>query len=222
MVTMAVINIVYGAAVAIAQDDLKRLVAFSSIGHMGFVLLGFAAMNPLGYSGALFQLISHGVISAALFLLVGVVYDRAHTRGINEFGGIAGPMRKYFIIMAICSMANLGLPALSGFIGEFFSLVGTFSAAYFVGGVNIMRVAVVFSVIGILITAAYMLWMVQRMFLGPINPKWQNLPDVDWREQVSLWPLVAATFLLGIFPSWLIRLFDGTTQGFIDYLGKWT
>ena len=218
MVVMAVINIVYGAAVAMAQDDLKRLVAFSSIGHMGFVLLGFAAMNPLGYTGALFQLISHGIISGALFLLVGVVYDRAHTRGINEFGGLAGPMRKYFIIMLICSMANLGLPMLSGFIGEFISLLGTFGSAYYIGGVNIMRVAVVLSVFGIIITAAYMLWMIQRMFLGETNPRWQKITDMDWREQVTLWPCVAGTIILGVFPSLLIKLFDGTTQGFLDFL----
>jgi NADH-quinone oxidoreductase subunit M len=222
MLVMAVINIVYGAAVAMAQEDLKRLVAFSSIGHMGFVLLGFASMNQLGYTGAMFQVLSHGFISGALFLLVGVVYDRAHTRGINEFGGLAGPMRKYFIIMLICSIANLGLPPLSGFWGEFTSLLGAFKSVYYVGGVNIMRVAVVISVFGILITAAYMLWMVQRMFLGSENPRWEKITDMDWREQVTLWPLVAVIIGVGIFPNTLIKLFDGTTQGFIEMMSRYT
>jgi len=222
MVVMAVINIVYGSAVAMAQEDLKRLVAFSSIGHMGFVLLGFAAMNQLGYTGALFQVISHGFISGALFLIVGVVYDRAHTRGVNEFGGLMNRMRVYAIIVYICSMANLGLPPLSGFWGEFNSLVGTFNAAYMVGGVNIMRVAVVISVFGILITAAYMLWMIQRMFLGDENPRWKSITDVDWREQLTLWPLVAVIIYFGIFPGQLISLYNGTTQGFIEFLSRFT
>lgn len=220
MVILAVVNIVYGACVAMAQDDLKRLVAYSSIGHMGFVLLGFASMHILGWEGAMLQVINHGLIAGSLFLLVGVVYDRAHTRDINSFGGLMNYMRVYAVIMYICAMANLGLPGLAGFWGEVFSLAGAFSAKFMIGDVNLMRVAVVVSVFGILITAAYMLWMIQRIFLGVPNEKWQHLKDIDWREQITLWPLVALILLFGIFPGLLIKLFDGTLQGMVTYLGK--
>lgn len=220
MVVLAVVNIVYGACVAMAQDDLKRLVAYSSIGHMGFVLLGFAAMNHLGYTGAYMQVLNHGFISGALFILVGVIYDRAHTRDINAFGGMMKYMRVYAIIMYICGMANLGLPGLSGFWGEFMSLAGAFGSSYMINGVNIMRVAVVISVFGILITAAYMLWMIQRIFLGTPNEKWKTITDIDWREQLTLWPLVAMILVFGIRPDILINMFSGSITGFLEFMNK--
>ncbi|MFH1514960.1 MAG: NADH-quinone oxidoreductase subunit M [bacterium] len=224
MVTLAVVNIVYGACVAMAQDDLKRLVAYSSIGHMGFVLLGFAAFNQEGYTGAYLQVLNHGFISGALFLLVGVVYDRAHIRDINGFGGLMNYMRVYAIIMYICGMANLGLPGLAGFWGEFISLLGAFQSVHFIGasGINMMRVAVVISVFGILITAAYMLWMIQRIFLGVPNEKWKNLKDIDWREQLTLWPLVALIILFGVKPGLLINLFHGSIQGLLEFLNQFS
>jgi len=222
MVALAVVNIVYGACVAMAQDDLKRLVAYSSIGHMGFILLGFASMNQMGYTGAMMQVLIHGFISGALFLLVGVIYDRAHTRDINGFGGLMKYMRVYAIIMYICCMANLGLPGLAGFWGEFMSLLGAFGSTLMYNGVNMMRVAVVISVFGILITAAYMLWMIQRMFLGEPNEKWKHLTDIDWREQVTLWPLVVLIVVFGIRPDLLINLFSGTVTGFLDFMNMFS
>jgi len=222
MVILAVVNIVYGACVAMAQDDLKRLVAYSSIGHMGFVLLGFASINILGFEGAMLQVLNHGFISASLFLLVGVIYERAHTRDINAFGGLFNYMRVYAIIMYICAMANLGLPGLAGFWGEFTSLAGAFNAVHMIGTSNLFRVAVIISVFGILITAAYMLWMIQRVFLGTANEKWKGLKDIDWREQLTLWPLVALIILFGIRPDLLIRFFDGSLQGMVTFLQKFS
>jgi NADH-quinone oxidoreductase subunit M len=216
MIVLAVINIVYGACVAMAQDDLKRLVAYSSIGHMGFVLLGYASMNTLGWVGANMVVINHGLISGALFLLVGVLYDRAHTRGVNEFGGLMHYMRTYSIIMLIFSMANLGLPGLAGFWGEFWSLLGAFNPDHAL--VSMMRVSVVISVFGILITAAYMLWMYQRMFLHTPNEKWKKLTDIDWREQVTLWPLAILVVFIGIMPGPLCNMFNGKIQGFLQWL----
>lgn len=216
---LAVINIVYGAMVAMAQNDLKKLVAYSSIGHMGFVILGFASMSKLGFNGAQFQIISHGIISGALFLIVGVLYDKAHTREIDIFGGIAKNMRVYALITGIATMANLGLPGLCGFWGEFLSLYGAFQSQYILGsGVNLMRVLVIISAFGIIITAGYMLWMYQRVFLGPQNERWAGLKDMDFREIITLAPLVILMLVLGIYPQPLINLFQGSIGALVDTL----
>jgi NADH-quinone oxidoreductase subunit M len=208
---LAAINIVYGAMVAMAQSDLKKLVAYSSIGHMGFVILGFASMTKLGYTGAQFQIISHGIISGALFLIVGVIYDRAHTREIDIFGGVAKNMRFYGLITGVATMANLGLPGLCGFWGEFLTLYGAFQSSWILpSGINLMRVLVVISAFGIIITAGYMLWMYQRVFLGPLNEKWAWLKDMDFREGITLVPLVVLMLFLGIVPQPLINLFNAT------------
>ncbi len=216
---LAAINIVYGAMVAMAQSDLKKLVAYSSIGHMGFVILGFASMSTLGFTGAQFQIISHGIISGALFLIVGVIYDRAHTREIDIFGGIAKNMRVYALITGVASMANLGLPGLCGFWGEFWTLYGAFQSHYILGsGLNLMRVLVVISAFGIIITAGYMLWMYQRIFLGPQNERWAKLKDVDYREIITLAPLVILMLFLGIYPQPLINLFQTSIGALVQTL----
>ena len=216
---LATINIVYGAMVALAQSDLKKLVAYSSVGHMGFVILGFASMNQIGFSGAQFQIISHGIISGALFLIVGIIYDRAHTREINIFGGIAKNMRFYALIAGIATMANLGLPGLCGFWGEFMTLYGAFQSSWILGnGVNLMRVLVCISAVGILITAAYMLWMYQRVFLGPLNEKWAWLKDMDYREIITLVPLVILMLLLGIYPKFLMMFYDASIGALVEKL----
>jgi NADH-quinone oxidoreductase subunit M len=219
---LAAINIVYGAMVAMAQSDLKKLVAYSSIGHMGFVILGFASMTDLGYVGAQFQVISHGIISGALFLIVGVIYDKAHVREIDLFGGIAKNMRFYALITGVASMANLGLPGLSGFWGEFMSLYGAFQAEYMLAsGFNLMRVLVVISAFGIIITAGYMLWMYQRIFLGPLNEKWAKLKDMDYREGISLVPLVVLMLFLGIYPQPLLNLYQATMGALVERLSQY-
>ncbi len=221
MGVLGTINIVYGAMVALAQNDLKKLVAYSSVGHMGFVILGFASMTQMGYTGAQFQIISHGIISGALFLIVGVIYDRAHTREINIFGGIAKNMRFYALIAGISTMANLGLPGLSGFWGEFLTLYGAFQSSWILAsGVNLMRVLVVISAFGILITAGYMLWMYQRVFLGPLNEKWAWLKDMDYREGITLVPLVVLMLVFGIFPRPLIHLYEASMIQLVDRLAN--
>ncbi len=193
------INIVYGSLCALAQTDFKKLVAYSSIGHMGFVILGLAARNESGLNGALLQMLNHGVISAMLFLLVGVVYDRAHHREINGFGGLGAQMPIYTGITTLAFMASLGLPGLSGFVGEALSLLGAYSK---------FPTLTILSTIGIVVGAAYFLWTLQRVFLGQLNPKYADMPEISGREIATLVPLGILTIVLGIWPSIAIDMFS--------------
>jgi NADH-quinone oxidoreductase subunit M len=196
--TLGAICIVYGAFCALAQTDLKRLVAYSSISHLGFCLLGMAALTPLGVNGAIFQMLSHGVVSGLLFLLVGVLYDRAKTRGLDDFGGVATVMPRYATVFALAFLASLGLPGLSGFIGELLALVGSFGHH---------RIAASVSAFGLVIGAAYNLWAIRRIHLGPLPDRWKAVltgRDLDWREWASLLPLVALTIGLGLYPAPII------------------
>lgn len=193
------VNIVYGSFCALAQTDFKKLVAYSSIGHMGFVILGLAAGNEMGITGAILQMFNHGVISAMLFLLVGVLYDRAHHREINGFGGLGNRMPVYTGITTLAFMASLGLPGLSGFIGEAFSLVGAFERFPFL---------TILSTIGIVVGAAYFLWTLQRVFLGTLNPKYEELPEINGREIMTLVPLGILVIVLGIWPHFAIEMFS--------------
>ncbi len=215
---LAVINIVYGAMVAMAQTDLKKLVAYSSIGHMGFALLGIACLNKWGMNAAQMQIINHGIISGSLFLLVGVIYDRAHTREIKAFGGLLPQMRIYAILMIIASLANLGLPGLAGFWGEFWSLVGAVNQTDFVtkGGIVFFRVLAPIAVLGIIITAGYMLLMIRNVFMGPFNERWNWLKDMDGRELVATLPLIFLMIFIGIFPNPLIALFDQSVINLVN------
>ncbi len=210
---IALINIVYGALVAMAQSDLKKLVAYSSISHMGIVMLGMAAMTRGGMNGAVMQMFNHGTITAMLFLLVGVVYDRAHHRDIDGFGGLAKNMTVYAGITAVAFFAALGLPGFSGFISEILAFIGAFNSE-----ILTIRVIAVLGTSGIVLTAAYMLWTYQRMFLGPVNEKYTDLPDCTLREKFTLIPLAVIIFILGIFPKLLIDLFDPTMQRLLDLL----
>ncbi len=215
---LAVINILYGSLVAMAQTDLKKLVAYSSIGHMGFAMLGIAALNKWGMNAAQLQIFNHGIISASLFLLVGVIYDRAHTRDLNVFGGLLPQMRMYGIIMIIASMANLGLPGLAGFWGEFLSLMGAVNQTDFItsGGLAFFRVLAPIAVIGIIITAGYMLIMVKKIFMGPLNERWSWLWDMDARELVATVPLILLMIFIGVYPMPLIALFDQSIARLVD------
>jgi len=194
---LAFINIVYGALAAMAQKDFKKLIAYSSISHMGIVLLGMSAMNTQGMLGAVFQMFNHGTITAMLFLIVGVLYDRAHTRDIDAFGGLAITMPKYTGIMTVAFFAALGLPGLSGFISEAFSFLGAFQT---------FRWITIASTLGIVLTAAYMLWTLQRVFLGKPNEKWAGLADINGRELFTLVPLAVIVLALGIYPSLMLDL----------------
>jgi len=199
MAVFGVINIVYGAFVAMAQKDLKKLVAYSSISHMGFCLLGMAALTPQGISGAMFQMWSHGLVSPMLFLLVGVVYDRAHHRDIEGFGGLAQVVPEYTGITGLAFMASLGLPGLVGFVGEF---------TVFLGALQTFRVLTIISATGIIITAAYYLWTMQRMYLGKLNDKYSSLPDMFWRERFTLYPLAVMIIVFGFYPMPIFDLIN--------------
>ncbi len=217
---LAVINIVYGSMVAMAQTDLKKLVAYSSIGHMGFALLGMAALNKYGFTAAQLQIVNHGIISGSLFLLVGVLYDRAHTRDLNAFGGLLPQMRMYGIIMVIASMANLGLPGLAGFWGEFISLLAAINQTEFrtANNLSFFGILAPIALIGIIITAGYMLIMIRKIFMGPVNEKWNWLPDIDGRELIAVLPLIALMIYIGVFPNPLISLFETSVLELVNQI----
>ncbi len=206
MAALGMVNIVYGALVALAQTDFKRLVAYSSVSHMGFVLLGLSSLTPEGMHGALLQMFNHGTITGGMFLLVGVLYDRAHTRQLDAFGGLSARVPVYAGLLIFFSLASLGLPGLSGFVGEFLSLVGTF---------GVWRWQTVVSVLGIVAAAAYMLKVIQQVLLGPLNEQWRALTDVSARELVSLVPLLVLILAIGIYPLCLMQLQDGALQRLI-------
>lgn len=208
LVVIAVINIVYGALCALAQTDMKKMVAYSSINHMGYCLLGIAGMSAAGFSGAVLQMVNHGIIAGALFLLVGVIYDRAHTRDLSAFGGLAVKLPVYAGIMSLACFASLGLPGLSGFVSEFLCFLGAFQN---------WKWATTISVLGIIATAAFFLRMMQKVFLGPVNEKWADLPDMSPRELASLLPLVAVMVWFGIDPKWPLDLMNATVA---HLLGK--
>jgi NADH-quinone oxidoreductase subunit M len=210
---LGVINIVYGAFVCMAQKDLKKLIAYSSVSHMGFCLLGLAAATPQAVTGSVFQMVSHGIVSPMLFLIAGVVYDRAHTRDIEGFGGLAQRMPEYTALTGFAFMASLGLPGLAGFVGEVLVFLGAFSAAapYF-------RWLVAIGALSVIITAGYYLWTMQRMFLGGFNDKWSHLWDLNWRERLSLYPLGVLTVILGVFPMPVFSMVKATLASMLAAL----
>jgi NADH-quinone oxidoreductase subunit M len=219
---IGVISIIYGALCAMAQNDFKRLVAYSSVSHMGFVVLGAAMLTTAAANGALFMMVAHGITSAAMFFIVGVVYERAHHREIGRFGGLATTMPIYAGYSSIAFFANLGLPGLCGFVGEVLVLLGSFQAAredsllmqYTNGAAYpwIITLAVL-ACSGVILSAAYMLWTIQRVFLGPERPEYRSFPEVDAREQVVLAPLTAMAILLGVLPYFMFFKFTDTTVG---------
>jgi len=196
-------NIIYGAVCAMAQEDLKKLVAYSSISHMGYVMLGMAAMTPQGINGAVLQMFNHGTVTAMLFLLVGVIYDRAHHRQINGFGGLASIVPIYTGITGFAFFAAMGLPGLSAFISEVLVLLGAWQAY---PGLTIVAASAV------VLTAGYLLWALQRIFLGKPNEKYLSLTDINNRELFTLIPLAAIVLFLGIYPTPILRLQDPTLE----------
>jgi NADH-quinone oxidoreductase subunit M len=209
---LGVLSILYGAFNAIAQDDLKKLIAYSSVSHMGFVFLGIAAMNDEGINGALFQMFSHGLLSSMLFLIVGVIYDRTHNRLIHNYRGLAGKMPLFTGAVIIAFFGSLGLPGISGFIGEFFSLLGAFSSE------NLSKWYPSLAVLGIILSAVYLLWALQRMFFGNF---WVNrelgeeMQDLTLRESVLLYSLGILAIVFGVWPA---ILFTVSNQGVTDFL----
>jgi NADH-quinone oxidoreductase subunit M len=204
-----VINIIYAAYVALAQKDFKRMVAYSSVSHMGFTLLGMAAMTPMAMSGAVLNMFTHGIISPALFLIVGVIYDRAHHRDMERFGGLAKELPEYSGITGIAFFASLGLPGLAGFIPEFMVLAGSFP---------VYLTFTVISATAVILTAAYYLWSMQRVFLGKLTPAYVGFPDVNGRERLTLYPLVAMMFFLGFYPQFILHAINPALQMLIQNL----
>ncbi|NJM66522.1 MAG: NADH-quinone oxidoreductase subunit M [Acaryochloris sp. RU_4_1] len=207
---LAAIGIVYGGFVALAQTDFKKMVAYSSISHMGFVLLGLAAFSTNGFNGAMLQMFSHGVITGALFLLVGVIYDRAHTRDMNAFGGLNAQLPVYSGLLVFFSLASLGLPGLSGFVSEFLVLLGSYEYS---------KIYTAFACLGIILAASYLLFMVRRVLLGPLNPQWESLPDINTREIVTLVPLLIITLGIGLYPRYILSFFVPTLQQLLANIG---
>jgi len=193
MIGLSIVAIIYGALVSLMQKDMKKLVAYSSVSHLGFCTLGIFALNPLGLSGSVLQQINHGISTGALFLIVGVLYERRHTREIAEYGGISNVMPVYAAITMIMFLSSMGLPLLNGFIGEFTILQGTFMENKLWAGL---------AVIGVILAAAYLLWLYQRVFFGKVsNPKNEKLRDLNLREIVYFAPLIAIAFWIGLYPK---------------------
>jgi NADH-quinone oxidoreductase subunit M len=197
---VSIIGIIYGALVCMMQKDMKKLVAYSSVSHLGFCTLGIFALTPHGVAGSIIQQINHGISTGALFLLIGVLYERRHTRLISEFGGLSTVMPSFAAIYLIMTLSSLGLPLLNGFIGEFTILSGVYQVS--VGWAA-------WAVLGIVLGAAYLLWLYQRVMFGSVtNPANEKLPDLNAREYATLVPLVVLAFWIGIYPKPLFTILD--------------
>ena len=208
VIVLSLIGIVYGALVSMIQPDIKKLVAYSSVSHLGFVTLGMFAFNEQGLQGASLQMVNHGLSTGALFLLVGMIYERRHTRMITEFGGIAKQMPIYFFLFLIVLLSSVGLPLLNGFVGEFLILLGSFNVAPWVAIVGGT---------GIIFGAAYMLWMFQRLMFGPLeNPANKELKDLNAREIAILVPIILAMFWIGIYSNSFLRKMDTAVKQSIE------
>ena len=190
---LSVVAIIYTSLVALAQDDLKKLIAYSSVAHMGFVTIGIFTLNSQGLEGAIFQMLSHGIVSGALFLCVGVIYDRMHTREIAAYGGLVNRMPKYALVFMVFTMASVGLPATSGFVGEFLVLLGAFYYNTWLA---------VFATTGVILGAAYMLYVYRRIIFGKLEKEnLMSISDLSYREIIIFVPLVVLVFWMGVYPA---------------------
>ena len=209
--TMSVVAIIYTSLVALMQEDVKKLIAYSSVAHMGFVTMGIFAANQQGVAGAVFQMISHGIVSGALFLCVGVVYDRMHTREIKFYGGVVTRMPIFAAIFMVFTMANVGLPGTSGFVGEFLTLIGTFKA-------NIPVASL--ATLGVILSAAYALWLYRKMVYGTLKPALEGIKDIGLREAVIFTPLVILTILFGVAPKPVLDMSAASVTQLLDGYNK--
>ena len=206
--TLSVVAIIYTSLVALVQEDMKKLIAYSSVAHMGFVTMGIFAMTAQGIAGGIFQMISHGIVSAALFLCVGVVYDRMHTREIAAYGGLVNRMPVYAFAFMVFTLANVGLPGTSGFVGEFLTLIGTFRVNTWVATL---------ATIGTILSACYALWLYRKVIFGKLEkPALFNISDIGWREMVVLAPLVILTIVFGIYPKPVLDLSAASVAQLMD------
>jgi NADH-quinone oxidoreductase subunit M len=205
---LSVIAIIYTSLVALVQEDIKKLIAYSSVAHMGFVTMGIFAVTAQGLAGGIFQMISHGIVSAALFLCVGVVYDRMHTREIAAYGGLVNRMPVYAFAFMVFTLANVGLPGTSGFVGEFLTLIGTFRVNTWVATL---------ATIGTILSAAYALWLYRKVIFGKLEkPSLFNIRDIGWREAVILAPLVILTIVFGVYPKPVLDISAASVTQLMD------
>jgi NADH-quinone oxidoreductase subunit M len=208
LMTLSVIGIIYGSLVAMVQEDIKKLVAYSSVAHLGFVMLGIFALNVQGATGSVLQMVNHGLSTGALFILVGMLYERRHTRLIAEFGGVAKPMPVYAFFFGLVTMSSIGLPMLNGFVGEFLILVGAFLAAPWMA---------VFATSGVVLAAAYMLWMFRRVMFGPVdNPENRKLIDLNWREKAVLIAMSLPIVWIGLYPDPFLRRIEPSVSALLQ------
>ena len=204
MITLAVIGVIYGALVAWVQPDMKKLVAYSSVSHLGFCVLGIFAFNQTSVEGSILQMVNHGISTGALFLLVGVVYERRHTRLLADYGGIARTMPIYATLFVIAMLSSVGLPGLNGFVGEFLILSGSFKTH---------PTAAVIATSGVILAAIYLLWLVQRVFFGPIDrDENRAIPEIAWNEIAAMVPLLVMMVWIGLYPNFFLRKMTPSVQ----------
>jgi len=207
MVTLAVIGIIYGALVAMVQPDFKKLVAYSSVSHLGFVMLGIFALTLQSVQGALMIMINHGISTGALFLLIGIVYERKHSRAISAYGGIARVVPMFAALLTLVSLSSIGLPGTNGFVGEFLVLVGSFKP---------YPVATTIAATGVIFAAAYLLWAIQRILFNPLDkPENEHIPDLNRRELWLMAPLVIVIIWLGVYPAPVLRRMETASQALV-------
>jgi len=207
LITLSCIGIIYGSLVAMVQKDIKRLIAYSSVAHLGFVILGLFSLNQRGVEGAVLQMINHGLSTGALFLMIGMLYDRRHTRLIEDYGGIAKVIPLYTFFFLFVTLSSIGMPGLNNFVGEFMILLGTFETNWIAASV---------AVIGVILSAVYMLWMVERVFFGKIKHEInQTIKDLNWREVFILAPLSLLMLGIGVYPNPLLTKIHASTEAFL-------
>jgi NADH-quinone oxidoreductase subunit M len=204
LIVLAVIGIIYGALVAWVQPDMKKLVAYSSVSHLGFCVLGIFAVNETAIQGSILQMVNHGLSTGALFMLVGVIYERRHTRLLADYGGIARTMPVFAVFFVIAVLSSVGLPGLNGFVGEFLILAGSFQTH---------PVAATFAASGVILAAIYLLWLVQKVFFGPItNEENRNIPDIAWNEIAAMIPLVIFMVWIGVHPNTFLKKMEPSVK----------
>jgi NADH-quinone oxidoreductase subunit M len=209
---LALVGILYGALVAMVQSDVKKLVAYSSVAHLGFVMLGIFALNEEGLEGSILQMVNHGLSTGALFLLVGMLYERRHTRQIAAFGGIAKPMPVFALLFGIAAMSSIGLPGLNGFVGEFLILAGTFLVAPWIAAA---------ATFGVVLAAAYLLWAYRRVFFGPVEePENRSLIDLDWRERFVVLAVLVPIIWIGVYPNPFLRRLDASVSDLLHQMER--
>jgi NADH-quinone oxidoreductase subunit M len=220
LAALGMINILYGALLALAQTDMKRVIAYSSVSHMGFVLLGLSAMNPMGLNGAILQMFTHGTITALLFIFVGIVYDRTHTRVISELGGLSARMPLASALFVITALASVGAPGMSGFVSEFLIFVGAYDNALRGLPHFAIQIFTIAAALGIILGAGYTLWLTQRVFFGPLPERWNALSDISRVELFNVVVLTVFVFVLGFYPALIVDYINPASEQLISSLPK--